>query len=294
MIEIIEADAIEFVREFASDLGDFHAQVSDPPYSPHVHKNATSAGTNGIGTRVRDLGFDPLSGALAAAVACAAASVRGWSLIYSDFESTHLWREHCSLAGAEYIRLIPWVRWSQPQKSGDRPTTGAEAVSIFWHKPGTRKAWNGAGSLIEWADDEGPTTYTEKSLRGRDKHETEKPLDLLLSQVSGFSAPGQTVLDLVGGAGTTAQACRLLGRGCVSIELRPDWVENARARVASPLSPRDLERATRWIEATAAEAQAILDLPRAKDRTGRYCDVKTRERAERRLADVARVADALQ
>src|SRR5262249_9744370 len=96
-------------------------------------------------------------------------------------------------------------------------------------------------------------------LRGDGKHKAEKPLDLMLDLVSYFTDPGEFVIDPFGGSGTTALACALLDRGCVLLEGCPAnagdelrvhtayWAEFARRRLVGELSPRDLERVSRWL-----------------------------------------------
>ena len=257
----------------------FDTMIVDPPYSEHVHRNAASMGTAGAGPVARDLGFACLTPELRWRVAEIAGRVRRWSVVFSDFEDAMLWRPVVTQwRKTEYVRLVPWVRWSQPQLSGDRPPTGAEAV-LHFHAAG-RKRWNGPGSL---------THYARRCLRGAEKHPTEKPLDLALDLVSWFSDPGESVVDPCGGAGTVALACRLLGRDCVSLEADARWIDVAERRVSlASWLPRDLDRAGEWCATTDAEASTV-PAPRAADGS----DVRTWERAQRRLADVARVAEAL-
>jgi hypothetical protein len=281
MIEVHHADALEID---AGLFAEFDALITDPPYSDHVHEAAVSIGSSGRGVQERDLGFAALTPELRARLGTAAASVRRWSCIFSDFEGCPEWWRATS--GAEYVRLVPWVRWSQPQMSGDRPCTGAEAVLIFHaeavgargHKP-KAKRWNGPGSL---------THFERRALRGKEKHPTEKPLDLALDLVSWFSDPGEAVIDPCAGAGTTALACRLLGRDCVALERDGNWARRARARVTGPLSDRDRVRAEEWVTWIVAEAERV-PVPSAPDGS----DVKTYERAQRRIADAARVAEHL-
>jgi hypothetical protein len=275
---VYHASALDLTPE---DCECFDVQITDPPYSPHVHENATSTGTDGAGVLTRDLGFAPLTPELAAAIAVAAGSVRRWSVIFSDIEGTPIWREAC--ASAEYVRTVPWIRWSQPQLSGDRPPSGCELISIFHRQEigprgGTKpikKHWNGPGSL---------THYAERCLRGVDKHPTEKPLDLGLSLVSHFSDPGEHVFDPCAGRGTFGLACRLLGREFTGLEIDEAEVRRANNRLVGVLSGRDEERAKEWILSTREEAGRV-PVPRAPDGS----DVKTHERAQRRIADAARV-----
>lgn len=283
VIQVVHANVLECLDALPS----FDALITDPPYSPHVHDNATSAGTGGMGVRERDLGFEALSDKLRTAIGTLTQRASRWSCVFSDFEGIAAWQAY-SLG--EYIRTVPWVRWSQPQLSGDRPCTGAEAVIVFHafadarHGKPQRKHWNGPGSLVAFGvdyDAEARTHAPRRALRGKDKHPTEKPLDLMLDLVSWFSDPGELVLDPCAGSGTTALACRLLGRSCLALERDEAWARRAAARVEGPLSDRDRVRAVEWCESALTEA---LRVPTPKAANG--SDVKTWERSQRRIADV--------
>ncbi len=216
--------------------------ITDPPYSAHVHKNATSQSVGG-GARHRDLAFDCLSPELRLWVAQLAAKVARWSVIFSDIEGAHLWREDLAKAGATYIRTIPWVRWSMPQLSGDRPPQGCELLILAHGKSKGRKHWNGPGSL---------THLAHTCLRGEGKHKCEKPLDMMLDLVSWFSDAGETVLDPLCGSGTTGAAAIALGRKFHGAELDPKWsayagerVWGARKRIFT--AERDHDRYAKWV-----------------------------------------------
>ncbi len=212
-------------------------------------------------------------------------------------ESSHEWRDAASIEGAEYIRTLPWIRWSHPQLSGDRPCTILELVSIFHAqhngpRGGTKplaKHWNGPGNIMPNVSRELLGVLQQRALRGSGKHPTEKRLSQLLELVCWFSDPGDSVLDLCGGSCTTALAARLLGRDCVCVEIDPEWARKGGTRASTMLSPRDRADAEEWCELVSAEAFASLEKPPATDGSDR----NTRERAERRLADVERVMGAL-
>lgn len=258
--------------------------IVDPPYSVHVHDNAASMGVAGAPV-ARDLGFEALRDPLRRKIAEAAAYVRRWSLIFTDQESTHLWREAAEVAGAEYIRTMPWIRWSQPQLSGDRPPTGAESVVVFHRqeigaKGGrhpVKKTWTGPGGL---------THFEERALRGLNKHPTQKPVDLMLQMVSYFSAPGETVLDLTCGAGSTLVAAKLLGRAALGVEEDPKWVREAQRRLRV-LDERDAARAVEWCDRVEAEAGPAAAVPLTEE------NHNTIRRAEARLADARTVRENL-
>jgi site-specific DNA-methyltransferase (adenine-specific) len=281
-VDVMHADA--FALPHAGRSAD--VMLVDPPYSAHVHASAVSTRTGGAGPRKRDLGFASLTPELRHLIAGYAAQVARWSAIFCDLEGLHDWRLALEQAGAVYVRAVPWTRWTQPQISGDRPPSGCELI-ILAHAPrlkGTADApnkmtWNGPGSL---------THFAQKALRGEGKHPTEKPLDLMLALVSYLSEPGEQVFDPCGGSGATAQACRLLGRGCLSLEQDGAWAAAGVARVTAPMSERDAERAGRFIAEQRAEAQTT---PKPKAANG--SDVKTWERAQRRLRDAATVEAAI-
>lgn len=244
--------------------------IVDPPYSEKVHKSAVSVTGSGgelYNTRKREFGFSHLDDDLRNWIATASANVKRWSLVYSDIESTHLFRDACQNQGATYIRTLAWIRWSMPQLSGDRPPSGREDLLIFhgappdpdkgypdWfasvedlalfyskRTPG-KKAWNGPGNL---------THLEHKCLRGAGKHRAEKPLDQCLDLVEWFSDEGETILDPCAGSGTVGLACAILGRSYVGFELDPAWATFASQRIAAYnsgqlLSERDQERLSRY------------------------------------------------
>jgi hypothetical protein len=187
------------------------------------------------------------------------AVVKRWSLIYSDVESLSDWRLSCVGYGAQYIRVIPWIRWSMPNLTGTMPPQGWEAVNVF-HNPKGRKHWNGPGNLLalEHEEEAAPgVVLTHKCLRGEDKNKAEKPLDQLLDLVCWFSDPGETVIDLTAGRATTAVACALLGRNFIGAEMREEEHAKAQARIdlalKGKLSDRDGERFLRWSESVWSE-----------------------------------------
>jgi site-specific DNA-methyltransferase (adenine-specific) len=206
--------------------------ITDPPYSEKVHSSAISHSRAG-GVRSRKLGFDSLDKRSRDWLLSVCQHTRGWSVLFSDVECAHMLMAHRK--PHRYIRAVPWVRWSAPQLSADRPPSGCELI-VLGHGKG-RPKYNGPGGLV---------SFDDKCLRGSNKHPAEKPLDLCMRLVSYFSSPGDTVLDPFAGSGTIALACQLLDRHCIAIEQSSHWVNSARVRLANPLSKRDSARLTRF------------------------------------------------
>lgn len=240
---VILADALHYAYAH-----EFDEMITDPPYSAHVHANATSQ-SKGRGTRKRDLGFASLSRRLRLRTAFFASQVKRWSLIYSDVEDSNWLRLACQARRLEYIRTIPWVRWSMPQLSGDRPPQGFEHLLVF-HLKGA-KEWNGPGQL---------THLDHLALRGEGKHKCEKPIDQTLDLVSFFTRPGERVFDPFSGSGSVGQACRILGRDYLGLENDPEWQPRASRRLVDPLSQRDTERLARWL-LRSDEPEAVSEDP---------------------------------
>lgn len=236
---------------------------TDPPYSARVHSKAYSQSQKN-GTRGREFGFDHLSQDLMTWTCQLAAKVKRWALIYSDIESVGAWKEGLETAGATYIRALPWVRWSAPQLSGDRPPSGCEMLIVAYGSDKGKKHWNGPGNLTHMA---------HKCLRGGEKHKAEKPLDKCLDVVDWFSDVGEEILDPFTGSGAIPHAASLLGRTYTACELDQEWQQKAIRRVTpfiNDLSDRDQEKYRSWLankeieRAEKARMRAHTDKIRAK------------------------------
>lgn len=70
------------------------------------------------------------------------------------------------------------------------------------------------------------TTVIEENKPARsEEHPTMKPLKLLARQIKNSSRPGENVLDIFGGSGSTLIACEQLGRHCFMVELDPRYCD---------------------------------------------------------------------
>jgi len=208
--------------------------ITDPPYSEHTHSKQRSGHslTSGHGSprkiidRPRDLGFAAMDAATRGFVCGDIARLAArWVVVFSDDESTHLWRADLTGCGLDYVRTGHWVKLGcTPQFSGDRPAQGAEALTIC-HRPG-RKRWNGGGSHAVW------TFPIVKHIGGVGRyHTTQKPEALMSELVTLFTDPGETILDPFMGSGTTLVAAKRLGRKAIGIELEEKYCAIAAERL---------------------------------------------------------------
>lgn len=80
--------------------------------------------------------------------------------------------------------------------------------------------------MVQKMLDEVQTDVLEESKPGRSLlHPTMKPINLLARLIKNSSKPGENVLDLFGGSGSTMVACEQLGRSCYMMELDPHFVD---------------------------------------------------------------------
>ncbi|MDI6732348.1 MAG: site-specific DNA-methyltransferase [Planctomycetota bacterium] len=68
------------------------------------------------------------------------------------------------------------------------------------------------------------------------EHPTEKPLKLMRHLIEVNSNPGDTIMDIFMGSGTTGVACKELGRNFIGIELSPKYCEIAERRIANTVT----------------------------------------------------------
>jgi adenine-specific DNA-methyltransferase len=73
--------------------------------------------------------------------------------------------------------------------------------------------------------------WTFPTVSARGKHLCEKPLAMMEHIVRTSSRPGAVVLDCFAGSGVTGEAALRLGRSFVGVELDPQWVARAQARL---------------------------------------------------------------
>jgi site-specific DNA-methyltransferase (adenine-specific) len=293
MIQLLQGNCIELLKNVEPDV-----MIVDPPYSQHVHESATSCGTPGSrpssaakGASKRDLGFDFLSGDLQWAICEMAARTRRWSVIFTDVESVGDWQYALTNAGATYIRSIPWVRWSMPQLSGDRPPQGHEMVVLAWGSQKGKKSWNGPGNL---------THFSHTCMRGAGKHPAATPLDLLLDLVEYFSdglvdhcedgrksldQPGELIVDPCMGSGTTAMAAAALGRNFIGCEQDATWHEKARLRLEGGAAWYDDEE--RYQKYLLASAKRQEDMARMAKNTARIVANRKKQEADEQFSQSA-------
>lgn len=125
---------------------------------------------------------------------------------YSEFE------EAIELGGASVANCIVWDKKSIGLGNANyRP----QHEFIFYVKGG---AWYGDKSQSDvW--------YMSRGATGEYVHPTQKPVELVEKAISNSSKPGDLVLDVFGGSGSTLIACEKTSRHCRLVDLDPKYVD---------------------------------------------------------------------
>jgi DNA modification methylase len=83
-------------------------------------------------------------------------------------------------------------------------------------------------------------TWEYNGLIGKEKqryHATQKPQKLINDLIDKYSNENDTILDPFLGSGTTARACKDLGRKCIGIEISKEYCDIAVKRLAQEVLP---------------------------------------------------------
>lgn len=122
-----------------------------------------------------------------------------------------------------------------PQKTPGKPYTSPYSKANNNYAVKQEDAYNTGGIRY---DNETGDRYPRTILRIKDAyytdghhHPTQKPVELLEYLIKTYTNPGDLVLDPTMGSGTTAVACKHLGRRCIGIEMDQTYFNIAVDRV---------------------------------------------------------------
>ena len=205
------------------------AIITDPPFDQRTHRAAVEVGPRVAGKRsvAGELPFPPLDAAKLVELAQHFVRVaRRWIVVFSGERQTEAWATALEAHGARVRRIGLALRTNpRPQMTGDRPAPAADFLVIAHASP-ERSRWNGRGKAGVWKS---PPARWDTG--GKTAHPTQKPLALMRDLLRDFSNPGELVCDPFAGSGTTAVACKELGRRFLGWEISDVYHALACARV---------------------------------------------------------------
>lgn len=123
-------------------------------------------------------------------------------------------RSACKTVGWEIRECLVWVK--NHFVLGRQDYQWKHEPCLYGWKKGTHKWYGGRDktTVLEYAKP-----------HSSHMHPTMKPIELLAEQIQNSSLPGDIILDLFGGSGSTLIACEQLNRKCYMMELDPKYID---------------------------------------------------------------------
>jgi site-specific DNA-methyltransferase (adenine-specific) len=237
-------------REILPTLGKVDAVVMDPPYCSGGFSEAGKQAAKGMGLRsetIREVGWFVNDNMTSAGLCWLMGHVAGWSrrvlkrggtlTAFTDWRMATQLAPAIEAAGFRYQNLLVWAKPSAGLGSGFR----AQHELALHFSNGTPEYYSASHGNVLRA---GRVHSSER------EHQTEKPVDLIVSIVETVSPVGGTILDPFMGSGTTGVAAVQIERGFVGIELDPAYFDIACRRISDELKrPRlDLTPAPKQVQ----------------------------------------------
>ena len=138
----------------------------------------------------------------------------GIYVFHADTEGINF-RKAMQDAGFYFAQCCVWVKNSLVMGRQDYHWQH-EPILVGW-KPGKAHNW--------YSDRKQTTVWNFNRPSRNDIHPTMKPLNLLAYPIKNSSRPGDIVIDLFGGSGSTLMACDELDRICRTMELDPRYAD---------------------------------------------------------------------
>lgn len=220
--------------------------VTDPPYNV-----AYTGRTTGESIQNDDMADDEFLKFLTSAFKAMEPHLKkgGAFYIWHASMNTQIFRRACDLAGLTTHQILVWVKnifafgRSDYRWRHELCLYGwKEGATHYFIKDRTQSTVTDDLTIGMMSEDElrealrnilneTPTTVLyDKKPASNDLHPTMKPISLIAKQIANSTLPGQVVLDVFGGSGTTMLACEQLDRPCRMMELDPHYCDVIIAR----------------------------------------------------------------
>lgn len=240
MIEVLEGDCLELLYDHVDD-NTVDMVLTDPPYGianeVKITRSRNSQKFGKAATISHDFGewdkfenFQDFMYFTKRWVDLCVPKLRGGGMLISFFDkdrinflSRYLQEEH-SFKCKGYFSFIKQNPVPQARKV---KFMNAWEIAGMWQKPGGKLTFN-----YELGQQPDYVFLPICSGNERTEHPTQKPLKAIYPFIRYFTNKNDIVLDPFGGSGTTAVACRNLGRDCVIMEREPRYVKIIRKRLA--------------------------------------------------------------
>jgi site-specific DNA-methyltransferase (adenine-specific) len=149
-------------------------------------------------------------------------------IIFNSWQNLKLISDELEKFGLSTKRILV-IRKTNPMPiNRDRLFTNSFEFCL-WATKGSHWTFNREGHF--------ETGYFECKNNGVTKHPTEKNINVIKKIIKVLSNKNDVIIDPFLGSGTTAVACKSLGRRYIGIEISPKYCEIAKARVNATPEP---------------------------------------------------------
>lgn len=198
------------------DVEEVNTVITDPPYSERVHRAGALIEGKDDAERSVDIGYDAFTEADIKEF-CESWSPRtsGWMCMHTSHDLIPVWESCLNEVGRYVFPPVPCVmRGMSVRLQGDGPSSWTCWLMVARPKRKEFMSWGTLPGAYFGAPPSRASANGDKSLvMGQ------KPVWLLRDIVRDYSRAGSVVCDPFSGGGTTALACKYLGRKFVGAEL---------------------------------------------------------------------------
>lgn len=215
-------------RTALADVDACDAVICDPPYSERTHVGQRT----GSSIRMPTIGYAGISEDDAIAFAEAwSPRARWWSVIFSD-HTAFRWHER-GWSRADWLTFAPLLvkQNPTPRFSGDGPAFALEFIMAARRRGKLGERGSSLPAYYECENGRDSGGQRRRTVAGA------KSLDVMRAIVRDYTKPGDLVVDPFCGGGTTALACAMEGRRCITSELDPKTFELALSRLRTGHTP---------------------------------------------------------
>ena len=230
---IYNGDCLEVMKEFRDNQ--FDLCLTDPPYGVTQNKSDIRVNLSPFINHLPSIVFSQQP--FTADLICTYEKQFKYELIWDKvLTSGFLNANNMPLRRHENILIFGNVKYNPQKNIGTKNHTKGY--------PGVCKNENyGFYGFVDNADKLGKLKFPTSIIRfskthpSISKHRTEKPIDLMRWLIMTYSNKADTILDPFLGSGTTARACKDLGRKCIGIEISKEYCDIAVRRLGQEVLP---------------------------------------------------------
>lgn len=215
-------------RDVLADVTECDSVLSDPPYGSRTHEghnDLMEVATAGDGAAREAISYEHFTAEhVAALVNHWAPRTRQWLGFMTSHDLIGAYEVAFHRAGlCSFAPVIIIQKRLRP--TGDGPSSWAVYLMVARQRSRQMATW---GCL--------PGAYKAPTVKGSGIAGA-KPLDLMSAIVRDYTRAGDLVVDPFAGSGTTALACAINGRRCITSERDPKHYEIAKARLTKGHTP---------------------------------------------------------